>query len=152
MLETENVLHSHSTMNRLIEEIRVHTDLLVDPLMDHAEVRVLFEELLGFVAHFGVELREHVAAEERDVFPVLKRRIAVKYGANIDHLYHEHRGLEAALGHVSNELERALKSNDCASFRSQITAHVQDLIDNFYAHGRNEREAFIQAGIESSHP
>lgn len=152
MLETESVLHSHSTLNRLVEEIQVHTGLLVDPLMDPAEVRTLFEELLGFVVHFGVELREHVAAEERDVFPVLKRRVGATYSANIDSLYDEHRALDVSLSCLANELERALQTHECALFRSQVMVHAQELIDKFYTHGRNEREAFIKAGIESFHP
>ena len=82
----------------------------------------------------------------KNVFPVLKRRIEAKDSPNIDNLYHEHRALDLALNRLQNELDGALKTNDCASFRSQIMSYAQELIDSFYVHGRNERAAFIKAG------
>lgn len=150
MSETESVLHSHSTMIRLLEEIQVHASLLADPWLDHRESKAVLDELLGFAQSFHRELHEHIEEEEEEIFPALKRRLQKKQELSpVQDLYVEHRALEAALGRVMYEVERALATGEGgARYASQIVRSVQELSELFEAHSHNERAVFTLAGVQ----
>ncbi len=148
MLKEESMFHCHDKLDRLVEALQDHLLILGSPLLEKAaDRRVIVEDLASCLQLLDVELRGHVEVEEREMYPVLKRHLAVKHSPEMEQLYVEHRMIEAAINRLGFELSRALRSLEICRFCEHIMVLAGEVVDLFMDHSVNECQIFRWAGL-----
>ncbi|MFU8804427.1 MAG: hemerythrin domain-containing protein [Bradymonadaceae bacterium] len=129
----EHVNHSHSTLNRLLEEIEVHALALCTEVEDRNS---LMTDLNQYTHLFIDEITTHITEEEQDLFGWISRRLPTQ----VDQLFVEHREIEVLLEGLTALVKAGLDHSVISEILIRdINDQVRLLKFAYYAHSNHER-------------
>ncbi|MBA2660706.1 MAG: hemerythrin domain-containing protein [Bradymonadaceae bacterium] len=132
----DEIHHSHSNLNRLLEEIEAHAVTLGIVREDRASI---LEELEQYTRQFGDEILGHMADEEANLFEWLAAHLAKSQQPQIARLLDQHRELEGLLEELAVAIGLCLERPDSDSRIRDVNDHVRLLKYAFFAHINQER-------------
>ena len=143
MPTSEELLHSHSDLTRLVEELETHARALRTAESD--ETADLLDDITRYARKFDTSVRQHIAEEEDELFPRCRPHLDVKGRMKLERIREQHRELEQVLdklfdylhaAHAADELDTDLA--EAVYVRARLLRYTFDL------HSGEERGFFEQ--------
>lgn len=140
---TEELLHSHSDLTRLIEELETHARALREAPQE--ETTDLLAEVHNYASQFSSSVREHIVEEEQELFPRCRPYLTVPERVKLERIREQHRDLEDVIDKLFDYLNAARNADVLDSdLAESVYVRARLLRYTFNLHSEEERGFFEQ--------